>query len=356
MPYQYIMKIRIQVSLSLGCLLSMLILSVLAGSTYNSLYNPTVINKQSESILLSIESGWHLKKVSDLLHKESVISNPEQFEFVASFLNWDERIQAGHYKIESGLSNFAILSKLVSGETSASMVTIPEGYSTRQIAGILQRAIQVDSTEFMLAVKDTSLLNKYEIDAPSFEGFLFPDSYNFHSTTTIVAIIDRMVERFRSVFEKCLDDSPTIPELTLTEIVTLAAIIQGEMQISTEAPDISSVYNNRLKNNMKLQADPTIQYIIRKGPRRLYNGDLAIQSPYNTYIHNGLPPGPVNNPGRDALYAALNPSNEPYLYMVARGDGTHAFNVKFSDHLRDKDRLDSLRRVVARDRNKKRSR
>lgn len=139
---------------------------------------------------------------------------------------------------------------------------------------------------------------------------------------------------------------------TQTQIVTIASIIEGEMLHKSEAPLISAVYHNRLKKRMPLQADPTIQYIIKGAPRRLFRSDLAKESPYNTYLHRGLPPGPVCNPGETSLNAALYPASESYLFMVSTGDGYHAFNYTFEDHIRDKARLDSLRQALAQDRSR----
>jgi len=126
----------------------------------------------------------------------------------------------------------------------------------------------------------------------------------------------------------------------------MASIIQGEVKVMGEAPLVSSVYHNRLKAGMLLQADPTIQYIITDAPRRLTNGDLSIDSPYNTYLHQGLPPGPIDNPGLQAMLAALYPADSKYLYFVARGDGSHAFNEDENGHARDKERLEQIRKQV----------
>ena len=136
--------------------------------------------------------------------------------------------------------------------------------------------------------------------------------------------------------------------MNLHEAVILASIIQGEVMIDDEAPIVSAVYHNRLKRGIPLAADPTIQYLLPDGPRRLLNKDLEIDSPYNTYKNRGLPPGPVNNPGRIAIEAAINPADVDYIYFVAKGDGSHAFNRTHSGHLRDKQKFQQVRREVAR--------
>ncbi len=333
-------------------LILLIISGFITSQTYNALYGLNAHNIESDTRTLHIVPGMSLMKVAELLRETKIIDRQEDFIFAAEFLNFDHRIQAGEYDLPYGISNSSLLSMIVNAGGAASLVTIPEGCTSRQIAGMLQTEIGIDSTSFMEAVYDTVHINKYGLLTPSFEGFLFPDSYNFHKDMSALQVIDLMVNRFFTVFHKCVDASPDEVNLSFTELVTLASIVEGEMSLLPEAPKISAIYQNRLRKNMRLQADPTIQYIIKKGPRRLYNGDLAIDSPYNTYLYSGLPPGPVCNPGRAALMAALNPAPDPYLYMVSKGDGSHAFNTKFSDHLRDKARLDSLRIVVSRERRK----
>jgi UPF0755 protein len=139
----------------------------------------------------------------------------------------------------------------------------------------------------------------------------------------------------------------------MNEVLTLASIIEGEAMVDTEMPIISSVYHNRLRRGMPLQADPTIQYIIPDGPRRLLYRDLKIDSPYNTYLYAGLPPGPINNPGVHAIRAALLPAESKYIYFVANGDGTHSFSENYSQHLRAKKRFDAYREQVAKEEQQK---
>lgn len=295
-----------------------------------------------------------LNQIVDLLNDKELLNNPRDFIFAAEFLNLETKIQAGQFQLTSGLSNFDLLHQLQDAGRAANFVTIPEGFTTRQIASRLQKEIGLDSTDFMDCIEDTKLLNKYGLDTPTFEGFLFPDSYNFYPDMTCQEILDQMVYRFFEVFDSSMQVKAEQCGLSMIEAVTLASIIQGEMQDQSEAPLISAVYHNRLKRRMRLQADPTIQYIIRNGPRRLYNGDLEIDSPYNTYKHYGLPPGPVSNPGKTALEAAVSPAHMSYLYMVAQGNGKHAFSNSLTDHLKAKTHLDSLRRALARNKNKPR--
>lgn len=331
----------------------LMVFALFLGRTYNAVNGRGETPAQNICVAVTISPGATLQEVAGLLSDTGVIPSADEFVFVAEFLHLDQRIQAGDYVLPYGESNRRLLSRLTDAGAEARLVTVPEGYTSRQIAALLHRAIGLDSAAFITAVQDTSLLKKYGIEAPSFEGFLFPDSYHFTRNMTPTWVIDMMVRRFFEVFDESLRQRASKLGFSLTEAVTLASIIEGEMRIPSEAGRISAVYHNRLKRGMRLQADPTIQYIIKNGPRRLYNGDLAIKSPYNTYLYAGLPPGPVCNPGKTALKAALYPAEEPYLYMVARGDGSHAFNVDFKNHLQDKARLDSIRIAVEKQRRKR---
>jgi UPF0755 protein len=300
--------------------------------------------------MVFIKPGMSLQTAAETLKGNGIVSDKNDFIFTAKFLSLEQRIQAGQYALSQDQTNLSLLSAMTGTGQAKTLVTIPEGFTNKQIAGILRMKVGLDSAAFMDACEDTILLKKYEIDAPSFEGFLFPDTYYLYSFIEPAQVIDILVNRFKQVFNIDMQHRAAEWSLTVTETVSLASIIQGEMVQSSEASLIASVYHNRLRRSMRLQADPTIQYIIPNGPRRLFNGDLAIDSPYNTYLYRGLPPGPVCNPGEIALEAALNPSQDSYLYMVSTGDGYHAFNESFRDHLRDKARLDSIRTALTRQR------
>lgn len=341
------MKFDLKTPLIIACICAAMLLGVLAGRTYNAIYGHNTGQADGVYAIIPIAPGQTVQDVAELLEESGVIERSQDFVFAARFLKFEQNIQAGEYVLPFGESNWALLSRLINAGSSSSLITIPEGYTACQIASLLTKKIGLDSAAFMHAAHDTVLLKKYGIDAPSFEGFLFPDSYNFYRSMSASWIIDQMVRRFFEVYDSTMQARTEELGFSMTEAVTLASIIEGEMIYKSEAPNISAVYHNRLKKKMRLQADPTIQYIIPDSPRRLLKRDLKINSPYNTYKRRGLPPGPVCNPGKTALEASLFPANKPYLYLVAQGDGSHAFNTNFSDHLRDKSKLDSLRAAIA---------
>lgn len=326
------------------------------GAAYLILLHPNPATNSIRSVEIKIKSGTEFSQITEQLAEKGLIKNEKLFELAARLTRSVPRIRAGKYQIAPGLSNRELLQQLTSGRVKQERITIPEGKTHRYIASILKQKIETDSVKFIELVRDSSFIRKLGIDAPSLEGYLFPDTYFFTWGMTARQCIQVMVNQFHHHFPDSIQD--TDPELALSrhELVILASLIEGEAQIDTERPIISALYRNRLVRGMLLQADPTVQYIIPDGPRRLLNRDLEIDSPYNTYLYPGLPPGPINNPGKSSLLAAANPADVPYLYMVARGDGGHRFSTTLSGHLANKRKFDKVRRRVAREKRLKANR
>jgi len=286
--------------------------------------------------------------ISDQLFANNLISNKNHFWLVAKLTGTMNKIRSGKYQISSGLTNWEILKKLTQGKVHLERITIPEGKTHQFFASVLQKKIEIDSARFVSLVHDTTYIRQLGIDAPSLEGYLYPDTYFLSWGMTEKQCIRFLVNQFKQKFPEDIVDPD--PELSLTrhQMVILASIIEGEVQLDEERPIVSALYRNRLKRGMLLQACPTIQYILPEGPRRLLHKDLEIDSPYNTYMYPGLPPGPINNPGGESLLAAANPENVPYLYMVARGDGGHTFTRSMAGHLNAKRKFDAYRRRINR--------
>ncbi|MBC7187662.1 MAG: endolytic transglycosylase MltG, partial [Calditrichaeota bacterium] len=190
------------------------------------------------------------------------------------------------------------------------------------------------------------LLRELGVSAPSLEGYLYPSTYQFYWGVAPEVVIRTMVKEFWRQMGDSVQACAQAMGMTLHQVVTLASIIEGEAMLAEERALISAVYHNRLRLRMPLQADPTIQYLVPGRGRRLLKKDLAIDSPYNTYLYPGLPPGPVNNPGMASIVAALHPAPVDYLYFVARGDGGHVFSRTLREHLRAKERFDQVRRQL----------
>jgi UPF0755 protein len=218
-------------------------------------------------------------------------------------------------------------------------------HSTK-IAAILAHELEIDSCVILNLVRDPTFIDQLEVVAETLEGYLFPETYFFTFGVDEKQVITAMVQQFyRQIPDSVLEGENTLG-YTLNEMLVLASIIEGEAMLASEMDTISSVYHNRLARHIPLQADPTIQFIIKSPPRRLLNRDLKIDSPYNTYKYAGLPPGPINNPGKDAIMAAIYPAQTQYLYFVANGDGSHSFSVTLAEHLRAKKKLDQLRKEL----------
>lgn len=312
------------------------------------LWTPNETDLTGEVEIL-VEQGMGLYDVAYLLNDKKLIDSVKDFRWAAWFLRAERKIQPGYFRLSYGSTNRVILTQLRSGGILTRDVTIPEGLTVRHIAGLLHKELSLDSARFVSLCKDSQFVAELGVEGGRLEGYLFPETYNFYITTDEPTVIRKMVNQFHAVFNDTLLSELSKFNFTLHDAVTMASIIQGEIMLEQEATLVSAVYHNRLKKRMLLAADPSIQYIIPDGPRRLLNKDLQIDSPYNTYRRRGLPPGPINNPGRTALWASVHPADVNYLYMVAWGDGSHAFNVNISGHEKDKVNLRKARRKLARE-------
>ena len=310
-----------------------------------AVFEKTVL-EGTEIISFVIPKNSSMIQIADTLRSSGFDISHQELKLTSKWYGLDSRLRHGEfiYSKNGKTSARELIEFLTKNGTLTSNITVPEGSRITEIAGILRSKMGIDSASFVEITKDPGILNRYGIEGSSLEGYLYPETYNFNANDTIEVIIDRMVRTLRSKMSEVKDllDSSSYSE---KEIITLASIIQGEVMYYSEAEDISAVYNNRLKKNMLLQADPTVQYILGK-PKRLLFKDISIDNPYNTYLYKGLPPGPINNPSIRSIKAALNPSKEKYLYMVSKGNGKHYFNHTLKEHLEDKKKLDSLRREL----------
>lgn len=293
--------------------------------------------KKIPPIEINVREGATLTEVVDSLCKYEVI--PSRFNLkVAAFLYGAERkIKAGKYKIPNGLSYIQLVQLLVEGSPLAQkLVSIPEGIWQPKLAGIVQRELEIDSTEFMELSYDQNFLRSIGVNSFSLEGYLLPETYYFFVDISPVNFIRKLVNEMHKFFDDAKRKRAEELGLSMHEVLTLASIIEAETSIKSELQTVSGVYHNRLKIGMRLQADPTVQYLIRnrRSPIVLLK-DLQIESPYNTYLNTGLPPSPINNPGKDAILAALYPEENNYYYFVADGKGGHKFASTHNEHLRN---------------------
>ena len=301
------------------------------------------INCQYPDRPITIPKGASAQFVAMQLKDELCLQNESIFMIALTLTMNNKRIRSGRYNLKGILSIGQLVNILTSQSTDRVKVTLIEGWTLDHFASELKKKLEINSYKFLRLCKDYNFTHSLGIDAPSLEGFLFPDTYILLRTYTEEDIIRVLVNQFKHNM-KTLKHISSV-KLNIREIVTMASIIQGEAMYADEMSIISSVYHNRLKRGMLLQADPTIQYIIPGKPRRLYNKDLDVEDPYNTYKYKGLPPGPINNPGLAALKAAMNPAETNYLYFVSNLEGRHTFTHTSDEHNKAKKEMKKKRRL-----------
>ena len=306
-----------------------------------------------ERVEINIPKGVSLSQIGNILKEESIISNKRTFTMAVKSLGHEKNIPAGRYVLHNALNNRAIINQLVYGVPSLKSITVLEGWNIYQIANELEKELNISKKTFLRLCNDQRVIKLFNLEGNSLEGYLFPDTYTFAEGVDPYLVLTRMVNEFINNITKSMEVQAQEMNMSLLEVITLASIIEGEAIYDSERAIISAVYHNRLKRGMKLQADPTIQYIIDDGPRRLLNNDLKIESKYNTYLYRGLPPGPINSPGKESIIAALYPSVNEYLYFVARGDGYHTFSTNEKDHNKAKKKFQEVRRRVKLQKNRK---
>ena len=284
------------------------------------------------NVRVVVPSGASLRVVADSLERAGVVRNATMFRIYASLKGRDRSIRAGTYRFTRGTSWGVVLADLHGGKALERSITIPEGWSLRQIVPQLARVLGTPVDSVAVAVRDTALLHALDVPTPTLEGYLFPDTYVFPEGTTARQAVNVMVARFRKVWLPEWDQHLQSLSMSRNDLMSLAAIVEKEARRPEERPVIAAVYMNRLKVGMRLQADPTVQYALGQHVTRVLYKHLTTDSPYNTYRYAGLPPGPIASPGRLSIIAALYPANVPYRFFVAYPDGHHEFTTNFRQH------------------------
>lgn len=288
--------------------------------------------------VVMIEPGQSVMQIARTLAASGVIRYPTLFVAYARLTKKDRVLKAGEYVFEDGLTPRQVVGKMVRGEFRTFQITFPEGLTMRQMADYLEKQPFVTvpgfGADFLAAARDPARIAALGIEADSLEGFLFPDTYRIHRPKKAAEIVDLLVAAFRQQFDAGLQAQAAARGLSMRQAVTLASIIEKETGAAHERALVSAVFHNRLKKGMKLETDPTVVYGIPDYDGIIHRSDLDNPHPYNTYIHAGLPPGPIANPGRAALEAAVNPADVPYLYFVSKNDGTHIFSEHYGNHTR----------------------
>jgi UPF0755 protein len=279
-----------------------------------------------------IPRGASFRVAADSMAASGVIGTPLFFRIYARLHGRDRQIHAGTYLLRQGTAWNDVARAMNGGTGIINRVTIPEGFTIAQITAVLVHALNADSDSIDAVVHDSALRSHLDDPAPTLEGYLFPDTYVFAPGTTARQAITEMVKRFEREWKPEYDTQAQALGFTRHQIVTMASIVEKEARVPEERPVIAAVYYNRLKDGMPLQADPTVQFALGHHTDRVLYRDLTVDSPYNTYLHPGLPPGPIASPGGASLRAALKPANVPFLYFVAAPDGHHEFRATMAGH------------------------
>jgi len=291
-----------------------------------------------------VARGQTLEAVHDELLQRGLISPRAPILLWARLTGGDRRIKLGDYDLSAAQSPLEILETLVAGRTTLVSVTIPEGMTQSRILTLLSEVLGTPAEALAEAAADSVWLRRLGLPVLNLEGYLFPDTYCFDRETPARRVLGTIVAACLQHLDRARQERADSLELSLHEVMTLASIIEAEAMVAEERARISAVYHNRLRRGWLLQADPTVAHAIKRSARWLSTKDLKVDSPYNTYLYPGLPPGPICSPGLASLDAALQPLEGcPDLYFVARGDGTHVFSRSLEAHNRARTSVRSRR-------------
>lgn len=281
-----------------------------------------------------IKPGMSAKDIAILLREKGLISSVGMFLYTLR-LKGDsgKRFVPGTFDIPRGLRVDQLLEFIFEAKPKTVWVTIPEGFNSREIAERLSSSGVVSKEEF-LETLNRGIEGSYpSFIQPPYEGFLFPDTYEFFLNSPPELVIRKFLNRFVEVLPTDFEEKARKLGLNPRDAIILASLIEKEAQVDSERPIIAQVLLKRLKIGMKLQCDATVQYALGKSKPVLSYEDLKIDSPYNTYLHYGLPPGPICNPGLSSIVSAINPANTDYLFYFTKGNGVHIFSRTYEEHL-----------------------
>jgi len=316
-----------------GCVVLSLV--ILGGFAWNLIDSASRSSGNDISELtFTVLPGQPFSTVADRLNQAGIIDNTRKFKLFARLKGYDKRIKAGEYQLSSVLSPKQVLEIMVSGKVALHRITIPEGYNLYQIAALVAKVGLNEAPEFIQAATEAATVNSLGVEADTLEGYLFPDTYHFPRGLPAKKIAQTMVKRFEAVFLDEWHVRASQMNWSVHQVVTLASIIEKETGAAFERPLIASVFHNRLAKNMRLSSDPTVIYGVKNFDGNLTRKHLSTPTPYNTYLHKGLPPGPIASPGAASLEAALYPAETDYLYFVSKKDGTHQFSTNLREHNR----------------------
>lgn len=279
-----------------------------------------------------IPPGATVAQMARTLEDAGVIRSSRFFRILSVAGSVSTELTAGPHPVHGWMTTWEVLQELRIPRDETVKVTLPEGLRKEAVFAVLAEAMDLDPGVLDSLSSDRAFCRKRGIKVGDLEGYLFPETYLVSKYATESQVLNLLVEHFDAAYDDEIANRARRIGFTRHEVVTMASIIEGEARLGEERTTISAVYHNRLKKRMRLQADPTVQYALPDGPRRLFYKDYTFHSSYNTYLHAGLPPGPIGSPGKASLSAAVNPAAVDYLYFVAKGDGSHVFSRTSKEH------------------------
>ena len=294
-----------------------------------------------ETVEVVVPAGSGALAIGRQLHEEGLVRSPRLFAFAARARGVESQLKAGRYRFTGGMGWDELLDVLALGEVVTFPLTVPEGFTVRELAPRVAEATRVAVDSVIRLATDSAFAADLGVPGPTLEGYLFPETYRFAEGLPPEEILREMVMRYKAFWTAGRRARLDSLEMDERAIVTLASIVEEEARVAEERPVIAGVYANRLEIGMLLQADPTVQYALGEPKERLLFADIdrVADDPYNTYTHAGLPPGPISSPGEASLDAALYPADVPYLFFVARTDGSHEFTRTNREHVNARNRI-----------------
>ncbi len=303
---------------------------------YLQIYFQTPATPDAEEQIVTIAAGSSLRQIADGLADHGLIRHRTMFVAYVKWWQPGPHLQAGEYALRASMSPTQIADILRQGKVRHYSLTIPEGLTVREVAAIVAEQQFGDAETIQALMSDQAFIASLNLETPSLEGYLFPDTYHLPRSISEKSLLTLMVDTLRKNYTNEIAARAEQLGFTQHQVLTLASLIEKEAQVDDERPLISAVYHNRLRKNMRLQCDPTVIYALgERFDGNIRKRDLKVDSPYNTYRYAGLPPGPIANAGRRSLEAAVNPAPVDYLYFVATGSkGQHKFSHTLPEHNR----------------------
>jgi len=299
-------------------------------------------------VTVTVPAGATLDAAVDSLAANNVIKHPGAFRLYARLRGLAGSLKSGVYLLQQDESWSNVVAALERGRGVEQRFTVREGLRLAEVADLARAQLKIPRDSFLAAAEDSSLLVSAGLpaEAPSAEGYLFPTTYLLPLRIGARELVRVMTQQFTQQWSPEWQARLDSLHFSRHELVTLASIVEAEVRYDPDRPFVSAVYHNRLKRGMRLEADPTVSYAYGRRLKRVWEKNLAVRSPYNTYLHTGLPPGPIGQPGRAGLFAALYPADVPFLYFVAQPDGKHIFSASYAEHLVAIQRVKQLRRAA----------